>query len=309
MTAGSLPEPRSPAPHDPVQPRALVLPAVSEPPIDERRPWLERYEYVDALSVPGLETPVFLSETGLAVTTTGLGKSDAATTVATLLSAPGLDLTSAYVVSAGVAGSSPETAALGSVFVADAVLDWDRKHRWDRGRDDDGPPIGRLAYEPEDTVFHLNSELVATAVTATDEIDLHEDEAARTYQRRYPDATAERPAVGVGTTVSGDEFWHGARYARQVEWLCDAYGVAPYVTTQMEEAATATALERFGSLDRYLSVRAVANYDRPAPGQSVEESFEGVPESLELAIENAACVGGAVVDHLVETDPLEIQRR
>jgi hypothetical protein len=33
----------------------------------------------------------------------------------------------------------------------------------------------------------------------------------------------------------------------------------------MEDAETATALERFGLLDRYLSVRAVTNYDRPAP--------------------------------------------
>jgi purine nucleoside permease len=75
----------------------------------------------------------------------------------------------------------------------------------------------------------------------------------------------------------------------------------------MEDAATTTALERFGLLERYLSVRAVANYDRPAPGQSVEESFDGTEASLTLAITNAERVGAAVVEGLLETDPLGIR--
>ncbi|WP_255193877.1 purine nucleoside permease [Natronobeatus ordinarius] len=306
MTDLDLPEPRSPEPHDPVRPSALVLPAVAfDPPLDERRPWLERNEFVDALAVPGADSPVYLTETGVAVTTTGLGKREAATTVTSLLTNPGIDLESAYVVSAGIAGASPATAALGSVFVADAILDWDRKHRW--GRDGDHSWIDVLTYQPENAVTHLNGELVDAAVAAADGVGLSVDETAREYQRRYPDAGDDAPAVAVGTTVTGDEFWHGAGVARQVEWLCEAYDVAPYATTQMEDAATATALERFGLLERYLSVRAVANYDRPAPDQSVDESFEGVPESLELAVENAANVGSAVVEHLIERDPLGIR--
>ncbi|MFC4246805.1 purine nucleoside permease [Natribaculum luteum] len=292
---------------DPVRPSALVLPAVAfDPPLDERQPWLERYDPVDALTIPGLERPLFLCEEGVAVTTTGLGKSDAATTVAALAAAPGVDLESAYVLSAGIAGSSPATTALGSVFVADAILDWDRKHRWDRDERTDGPSIDVLAYQPDDAVTRLNDDLVAVAVTAADEVDLESDEAVREYQRRYPDARGDRPTVDVGTTVTGDEFWHGSGVAREVEWLCDAYDVEPYATTQMEDAATATVLERFDLLERYLSVRAVANYDRPAPDQSVEESFDGTSESLELAVENAARVGSAVVDGLLTADPLEI---
>ncbi|ELZ14673.1 phosphorylase [Haloterrigena salina JCM 13891] len=88
--------------------------------------------------------------------------------------------------------------------------------------------------------------------------------------------------------------------------LCEAYGIGPYVTTQMEDAATARALERFDLRDRYLSVRAVSNYDRPAPGESVTESFDGDPASLALAIDNAARVGGWVVEELIAADPLDI---
>ncbi|MFC4544235.1 purine nucleoside permease [Halosolutus amylolyticus] len=314
----SLPEPRAPDPADPVDPAALVLPAVADPPLNEREPWLDRHEIVDALAVPGAETPVYLTAEGVALTTSGLGKSDAATTTAALLAAPGLDLESAYVVSAGIGGASPDTAALGSVVVADAVVDWDRKHRWDRtatGTDEaeatprasDDRPIDLLAYRPRDNVWHLDDRVVETGITAAREVDLGANPSAREDQREYPAAPDAGPTVTTGTTVCGDEFWHGPRYARQVEWLCEQYDAAPYATTQMEDAATATALERFGLLDRYLSVRAIANYDRAPPGGSVEESFEGSDASLALAIDNAERVGSAIVERLLATDPLGIR--
>lgn len=298
----ALPDPRSPDPHDPIEPAAVVLPAVAfEPPLDERRPWLEDHEIVDALEVAGLETPVFVTAENVAVTTTGLGKSQAAATVATLAAAPGVSLESAYVLSVGIAGSSPSKAALGSVFLADTVVDWDRKHRWDPGSEE--PSIDVLAYDPEKSVHHVDGDLLEVAREAAGEVELAEDGDVLEYQRRYPD-TPEMPSVGVGPTVTGDEFWHGATLAQEVEWFCREYDLEPFLTTQMEDAATVAALERFGLDGQYLSVRAVANYDRPAPDQSVEDSFEGPPESLALAIENATAVGSAVVGRLLECDPL-----
>ena len=315
----SLPETREPDPNTPVCPTGLVLTAVAESPLDERAPWLERAEIVDALAIPGTETPLYLTASGLAITTTGIGKSDAATTVTALLASPRVDLDSAYIVSSGIAGSSPETTALGSVAIADAVVDWDRKHRWDHRSASNGGeavdssvdaaadrPIDLLAYRPRDYVHRLEENVVERAVAAAADVTLRTDDAAHDYQTQYPTATDAGPSIECGTTVCGDEFWHGPQYAREVEWLCEAYGVAPYVTTQMEDAATATALERFDRRDRYLSVRAVANYDRPAPGQSVAESFDGNPATLELAIDNAARVGSAVIEALVASDPLEL---
>jgi hypothetical protein len=66
MTDAALPEPRVPDPDAPVRPAALVLPAVAEPPLDERRPWLERYEVTDAVAVPGTATPLYLIGSGIA---------------------------------------------------------------------------------------------------------------------------------------------------------------------------------------------------------------------------------------------------
>lgn len=156
-------------------------------------------------------------------------------------------------------------------------------------------------------MHRLEDRLLEPALDAAAQIDLGADPDVRTYQDRYPTAPDDGPTVEVGTTVCGDEFWHGPRYAREVDWLCERYGVGPYATTQMEDAATATALERFGLLERYLSVRAVANYDRSAPGETVEESFDGTEASLALAIDNAERVGSAVVEALLEADPLGIR--
>ncbi|AFZ72142.1 phosphorylase family protein [Natronobacterium gregoryi] len=303
----SVPEPRRLEDGEIVAPAALVVPAVAEPPLEERRPWLEDHDIVDAITVPGCYTPLYLTDEGVAITTTGIGKSDAATTVTALLATPSIDLSSAYVLSTGIAGAPPDQAALGSVVVADAVVDWDRKHRWGRSDSSGDSAIDLLSYRPREYAHRLEADLVESALDAAQAVSLLENDDARAYQDRYPDAVDAETTVRTGTTVCGDEFWHGSRHAREVEWLCEQYGVAPYVTTQMEDAATATALARFGVLERYLSVRAVANYDRPAPGESVEESFDGTGESLELAIENAAIVGSAVVSVLLETDPLGVR--
>lgn len=288
-----------------VRPAVVVLPAVAfEPPFDELTRWLDRLPIESAYELPGLEGPLYVTDPdgGVAITTTGLGKVPAATTVAALWRARGIDLDGATVVSAGIAGAPPTRAALGSVFVADAILDWDRKHRWDPAEvaspGDGAVAVEQLTYEPEGSLHEPNRGLIGTARAAIDDVDLAEDGIVRTYQERYPTAPDHGPRVGVGPTVTSDEFWHGSALAREVESLCSAYGIDPYVTTQMEDAATAGALARFDAVDRHLSVRAVANYDRPAPGGTVRDSFEGIDESVELAAENAVRAGRAIVDEV-----------
>lgn len=304
----SLPEPRRVDPDDPVRPAALVVPAVATDPLNERGPWLDRHEIVDAISIPGAETPLYLTSEKIAITTTGIGKSDAAVTTTALLATPGVDIDSAYVLSAGIGGAPPTAGALGSVAIADAVVDWDKKHRWDRTTEseDSDRSIDLLNYRPRDYVWHLDDRLVETAVDAAETATLQTDETALEYQREYPDAPETGPTVTRGTTVTGDEFWHGPQYAGEVEWLCAQYDATLYVTTQMEDASTVLALDRFGLADRYLSVRAIANYDRSAPGEPVEESFDGTEASLALAVDNAERVGASVVDRLVAIDPLGI---
>jgi purine nucleoside permease len=269
--------------------------------------WLDAYEFDRAVEIPGANAPVRYTDDGIGLTPTGMGKSEAAATVAALLAAPELDLSDAHFVTAGVAGAPPDVATLGAVFVADAVVDWDRKHRWaDEPSDGDTceavPPIDLLKYRPHDYAFALDEDLVATAVEAADGVELADAEDAAAHRQRFDEATARsEPFVGVGATVCGDEFWHGWAFAEQAQWLVEQYDAGVYATSEMEDFGTATALDRFGALDRYLSVRGVANFDRPAPGRSARDGLDAEGGfALNLAVENAFRVASAVADRLAD---------
>ncbi|WP_135825194.1 phosphorylase family protein [Halorussus ruber] len=266
--------------------------------------WLESYDFANEIRVPGANAPVWYTDDGVGITPTGMGKTAAATTVTALLASPDIDLSEAYFVTAGVAGAPPSVATVGSVFVADAVVDWDLKHRWadDDGRKegDGASPIDLLKYRPHDYVHRLDEDLVATAVEVAEEVELADAEEATEYRERYAEETAhESPFVGVGATVCGDEFWHGTPLSEQAAWLVEQYDAGVYATSEMEDFGTATALANFGKLDRYLSVRGVVNFDQPAPGRSASESLADGGLFLDLGLENAFRVASAVVNRLV----------
>lgn len=295
---------------DPVALDALVLPAFAgtdftpqpgtDPP-HELEPWLDAYDFSSALEVQGANAPVRYTDDGVGITPTGMGKAEAAATVTALLSHPGLDLSGALVLSVGIAGAPPSACTLGSVVVSDALVDWDRKYRWAERDDDADRAIDLLAYRPQDYVHRLDPDLVADAFEAAGEVELADSEAARAAAGRYDaDAARAPPAVEVGAQVCGDEFWHGPTCSRWASWLADAYDAGPYVATAMEDYGTATALARFDRLDRYASVRAVANFDRPRPGRSVRESLREETGAFAIApaVENAFRVGSRVVERL-----------
>ncbi|WP_227356840.1 purine nucleoside permease [Haladaptatus salinisoli] len=264
---------------------------------DEFRPWLDAYEFSNETSVPGANAPVFHTDDGVGITATGMGKADAAATLTAVLAHPELDCSNAYFLTVGIAGVRPDVGTLGSVFIADAVVDWDRKHRFpDR---DDGAPVELLGYRPHDYVLRLNEALVAEAYRSAKGVELLDSERARRYRNRYAqDAARSKPTVATGTTLCGDEFWHGTEFSEQAQWLADEYDAGVYATTEMEDFGTATALDRFGLLHRYLSVRGAANFDQPPEGVSARESLrEGVgPHTVELGLENAVRVGSRVVE-------------
>jgi purine nucleoside permease len=228
-----------------------------------------------------------------------MGKANAATTTAILLGSSEVDLADAYVLSVGIAGVSPEVGTLGSVFIADAVVDWDHKYRLDPT---EATPTGLLPYRRRDPVHRLNDDLVRDAARAVEGLPLADDARLDSIRDRYDhDAARSSPRVGVGTTASSDEYWHGSALADRVQWFLDEYGAGKLCTTQMEDYGTATALARFGRLDRYLSVRAGVNFDRPPRNASSRESFDESEGSVELSVglENAFRVGSAIVEHLV----------
>ncbi len=267
-------------------PSVVVLPAFAEEDnagtVSEVAPWLEAYEF-EPIAVDGLAHGAYRDD-DVVLAPTGIGKAAAATTVAALAAGDAVDLTDATLVTVGIAGAPPSVGTIGSVFVADAVVDWDPKLRID---DEVAPP--RWA---TDHVWTLDEDLVERAAEAARTVELADDDGARDLRARYDDDRT--PSVGVGPTVGSDELYHGGRVTAAVERLCGWYGLDGYATTEMEGGGTAAALERFGLLDRYVSVRAVSNFDREPPGGDPDESIDTI--RFELAIENAARVGRAVVE-------------
>jgi len=260
--------------------RVVVLPAIGL----ELRPWLAGVEFTAELSLPGLREPLRVTDDGVGVVPTGIGKADAATTVTALLASPDVDCSAAVFLTVGIAGGPPETGPFGSVCVGDCVVDWDKKHRV---ADDAERPVDLLYWRERDYVYDLNPALADFAVGVVAGTDL----------RTVGEST---PAVTRGTVVSGDEFWHGASLAEQAEWLVDAYDAPPYRVTEMEAAGTVVALDRFDALDRYAVVRGLANHDRPPADSTAHENLDldTGEHANDVAAENAYRVGRAFVDRL-----------
>jgi purine nucleoside permease len=271
--------------------------------VDETTWWERTFAFDTRIAVPGLrESLRYDTATDVALCVTGVGHVEAATTVTALLSSPRLDFTETLFLTVGVAGTPPARGTVGAVFVADAVLDWDQKYRLEPGVEDETAPVlSAFPFKHRDELCkRLDPALVAMALTAADDVVLADAAEVAPLRVGYPDAVARgRPFVASGTSVSGSEFWHGASCAAWADDRCTALSLSPYCTTEMEGFATALALERFGHLDRYLSVRAASNFDRPATDADAFESLVSDEVGLALAAENAFRVGVAVVDELL----------
>lgn len=269
------------------------------PAADEVRAWEDAYAFDERVTIAGLREPLrYDTATGVALCVTGIGQVDAATTVSSLLSAPAFDFSETYFLTVGVAGTSPARGTVGAVFVADALVDWDQKYRLDHD--------GETALSPfpfksaGDLCKRLNPDLVALAATTAADVTLTDSTAAAMLRASHGTAPARRdPFVGVGTSLTGSEFWHGATAADWAESVCAYLDVGPYCTTEMEGFATAAVLERFGHLDRYLSIRAASNFDRPGRGVDAAASIVTDEIGLAVAADNAFRVADAVVARLL----------
>lgn len=271
--------------------QALVLPAfdgLDAAPIDgELGPWQAAYDLDQHVDVPGVDTPLRHDGAGLAVVPTGVGKVAAASTTAALCASDAVSLTDALVLSVGIAGAPPDL-PVGSVVLADSIVDWDDKVRFD---DDGGaePPVEPDPYTGAAGVTDLDSALVARAKSIGETVMLVGEE------------TTAEPTLTVGTNVCADELWHGRQIARQVTRFVKQRDRGPYRVTEMEDAGTVRALERFGLAGTYLSVRGVSNHDRPEPGTSARDSFFGTETAASASAfragrESAVRVARAIVD-------------
>jgi purine nucleoside permease len=275
-------------------PAVVVLPAFTQAEYtgdaSEVAPWHARYDFDRQVDIQGCNHAVqYASDADVALVPTGIGKSAAATTVSALAAGNQVALEGATILTVGIAGCNPAAGTLGSVFITDRVVDGDIKLRIDE-------TTSRMQWLVDDYVWTLDTDLVERAVTAAQDVSLADSATAQAIRAAYDDPRA--PTVDTGATVCGDEVYHGTTAATQVQQLCESYGIPAFATTEMEDAGTVTALERFGLLNQYLSIRAASNFDREPAGGDPTESIER--DVFELGTENAVRVGHAVVQELLD---------
>jgi purine nucleoside permease len=266
----------------------------------ETRPWLQNESLPLAVDVPGAYGPVRCNRDGLCVLTTGMGKSNAAATLSAVLDSSRFDFRAAYFLSAGIAGTPPDNGTLGFAAWARWVVDYDLGHHL---LTEEAPdvPYGYQEMDAESAVFRLDDDLVDLAYELTRDVALTDSEVSREVRTHYPGQEGVTPYVTVCDTVTGDNYWSGPGQSARAQHITDLRtdGQGDYCTTQMEDNATATALERRGYLDRYLNLRTASNFDQPYPGQTVAQHLDTSSGAFSTSVQNAYLVGSVVVDHLL----------
>lgn len=269
---------------------------------NETAPWLSAEPIVRPFPVDGAFSAVWCTDGGLCVTTTGIGKANAASSVTAILRAPQLDFSQAVFLTAGIAGTPPDVGTLGAAAWADWVVDWDLGHHL---LPEPGAPSAELfvplRVETGYEKFRLNGDLVSLAVEVTKDVPLVDSEQARNYRARYPGQEGRRPEVLRCDTITGDDYWHGTELSRLAAQIVRdrTAGAGRYCTTQMEDSAVALVLARFGYLDRYVNLRTMSNFDQPHPGQSTIESLRASSGGFPLAVQNAYRVGSAFARYVL----------
>ena len=276
-----------------VAPTVVVLPAFEElsaAPIEgEVGPWEAAYDLTDRYEIEGVPSPLRYDSRGVGVVPTGMGKTAAATTTTALCTSEKLSLENSLILSVGIAGAPPHL-PIGSVVVADSIVDWDDKCRFDP-TEGEAVPIEPNPYTSDQGIFDIAPHRVSWAESVSEEIQL----------TGLPGES--EPTVGIGTNVCADELWHGRQLAEHVTHFVGERERGPYMITEMEDSGTLTALERFGLADQYLSIRGVSNHDRPKPGESARESFfdtdsgASAEAAFELGLENAVSVASELIAH------------
>lgn len=297
---------------------------LSAPNTGEAQPWITR-EHLDVqIPVPGSHSPVYCDAARAhCLVVTGMGMSNAAATMMAVGLSPALDLTKAYILISGIAGTPPGVATLGSAAWAEWVVNGAQANLIDPRELPSTwlypyfhlgctTPWCTTGYSTGTEVFHLNPALTEAAFQISKGVALADSADAQSYRANFPDTPAQAPpSVLRGDSFASDTLIGGRILSDYAQWWTHQWttGKGTYVMSNNEDAGTLTALQRLanaGLVDwqRIMVLRAASDFDQPYPGQDALGSIEastkgGIPVAYGPSIENAYRVGSAVTHQIL----------
>ncbi|KAJ7767295.1 purine nucleoside permease-domain-containing protein [Mycena metata] len=308
-----------------VAPHVLILNMFS----DEANVWYHIREF-DVLAmnitVPGLSPlspQVHCTKDGsICQLTLGEGEINAASTVAALIHSSLIDLTSTYVLIAGIAGVNPKVATIGSVTFARFAVQVGLQYEVDAR---EKPSNFSTGYFPQGStapgqyptfiygteVFAVNDALrhIAFGFAKTAEAQLNDtadSKAARLAYASFGRAATLAPAIVLCDTATSDTFWTGTLLGEAFESTTRVFtnGGAEYCTTQQEDSATLNALLRGAmsklvDFSRVIVMRSASDFDRPANGTTAVANLLGDAPGFTPSLLNLHIAGVKVVQGIV----------
>jgi len=286
----------------------------------EAQLWIEGEKLDQVIEVPGSYSPLYCNAAkDHCLVITGMGKANAATTIMAVGLSDQVDLTKAYILVAGIAGTQPDDGTLGTAAWAEWVVDGDLACEIDAREmpANWSYPYFRLgcaepwcvdAWTAGTEVYHLNPALTEWAYRLSKDVELADSKEAQEYRLHYPEGTAARraPFVTKGDILTSDTYWHGNMLSECGEWWTEQFtgGHGNYCMAAMEDTGTLTALSRLAAagridLNRVMVLRTASDFDQPYPGQRALQLLQVDSGGYTLAIQNAHRVGSVVTHHII----------
>jgi purine nucleoside permease len=285
--------------------------------------WVERENWTQKITVPGVDHPVLTDGNGTIGVVSGT-TARASNQIMALVMSGMFDFSRTYWVVNGIAGVNPAVASIGSAAWAHYVVDGDIAYEIDaREADPSWPyaiiPVGSKVpnqkpvyegWEPDTMAYTLNPALVDWAYALTKDTAIPDSDGMRAYRATYegfPEAQ-KPPFVLCGETFGSSRYWHGKAMTL---WASDwtklwTNGKGVMAMSDMEDQGIATALARLAKMgrvnfQRVLFLRTGSNYCMQAPrqdvSQSLHEAYDGYLPSLEAAYRVGSRVTREIAGH------------
>lgn len=316
---------------DKVAPKVIIL-SLFEPTGDtpgEQSLFRARLAFTKRFEIPGVMGPLLLNDAGIGALLLGIGATKPAISLMALGCDERFDIRHTYFMIAGIAGTDPHVASLGSVawaqFAVDGNLAFDIDAReippdWPTGIFPLGsnapyemPPREAGGVFLKDEVFKLNGVLRNWAFDLTKEVALEDTDGMKKNRALYTDTLLgrESPRVIKGDVLASERFWHGRHYTEWAQRWVSLWteGEGTFVMSSMEEMGALRAFEVLAAQSkidfrRIMILRSASNYCMQPPGKTAVENMTSVESeenrypAYRSSLENLFRVGSVVALNL-----------